>query len=108
MSTAEKIKSEISRDYYKIASTLKSIEIIQVTDKKYITQRGEERYKTNISEMLKAAGRMIDIFDQKWSWKLDRYGAIWLRSNRIDIDCVSRIKELKNEHIRLMKIKNVK
>lgn len=108
MSTAKKIKSEMSRDYFKIASTLKSIEGVQVTDKQYKVRGGAGRYQTNVKAMLKAAGRMIDLFDQKWSWEMDLCGAIWLRSHRIDIDCLARLKELKNEHARLMKIKNVK
>jgi len=108
MSTAKKIKSEMSRDYLKIASTLKSIEGVSVTDEQYSMQGGGGRYQTNIKAMLKAAGRMIDLFDQKWSWELDRYGAIWLSSHRIDIECLHRLKELKNEHTRLIKIKNVK
>ena len=108
MSTTKKIKSEMSRDYSKIASTLKSIEGVSVTDEQYNVQGGGGRYQTNIKAMLKAAGRMIDMFDQKWSWELDRHGAIWLSSHRIDIECLHRLNELKNEHARLMKIKNVK
>ena len=48
MSTTKKIKSEMSRDYSKIASTLKSIEGVRVTDEQYKVQGGGGRYQTNI------------------------------------------------------------